>query len=123
MENYFGENFYELENEESMTKKVLKLDKNHRSKEIYIHNSEILELQSTINENRNILNNTEVNYHNLENRIVEELEKNPMLEIEEDDESVESNEDEDSFNIEDLESSTEEFDVSYYYNTENCKYS
>ena len=35
-------------------------------KEIYIHNSEILELQSTINENRNILNNTEVNYHNLE---------------------------------------------------------
>ena len=36
-----------------------------------------------------------------------------MLEIEEDDESVESNEDEDSFNIEDLESSPEEFDISY----------
>ena len=47
----------------------------------------------------------QLNYHNLENRIVEELEKNPMLEIEEYDESVESNEDEDSFNIEDLESS------------------
>ena len=29
MENYFGENFYELEDEESMTKKVLKSDKNH----------------------------------------------------------------------------------------------
>ena len=55
----------------------------------------------------------QLNYHNLENRIVEELEKNPMLEIEEDDESVESNEDEDSFNIEDLESSPEEFDISY----------
>ena len=55
----------------------------------------------------------QLNYHNLENRIVEELEKNPMLEIEEDDESVESNEDEDSFNIEDLESSPEDFDISY----------
>ena len=55
----------------------------------------------------------QLNYHNLENRIVEELEKNPMLEIEDDDESVESNEDEDSFNIEDLESSPEDFDISY----------
>ena len=55
----------------------------------------------------------QLNYHNLENRIVEELEKNPMLEIEDDDKSVESNEDEDSFNIEALESSPEDFDISY----------
>ena len=67
----------------------------------------------------------QLNYYNLEHRIVEELEKNPMLEIEEENESIDSNEDEDNFNIEDLESSPEEFDISYYsnkeYNIENIK--
>jgi RNA polymerase sigma-54 factor len=61
----------------------------------------------------------QLNYHNLEHRIVEELEKNPMLEIEEENQSGDSDDDEDSFNIEDLESNPEEFDISYYSNKEN----
>ena len=50
-------------------------------------------------------NIVQLNFHNLEKRIIEELEKNPTLEIEdEDNESVEDNDsEEDSFNLEDLE--------------------
>ena len=60
-------------------------------------------------------NIVQLNFHNLEKRIIEELEKNPTLEIEEED--SENTEDdtpeEDSFNLEDLESSPEEFEIVY----------
>lgn len=66
-------------------------------------------------------NIVQLNYHNLEKRIIEELEKNPTLEIEEEDsENVEDdNLEEDSFDLEDLESSPEEFEIVYNSSKEN----
>jgi len=66
-------------------------------------------------------NIVQLNFHNLEKRIIEELEKNPTLEIEEDDsENVEDDDlEEDSFNLEDLESSPEEFEIVYNSSKEN----
>ena len=66
-------------------------------------------------------NIVQLNFHNLEKRIIEELEKNPTLEIEEEDSenAEEDNLEEDSFNLEDLESSPEEFEVVYNPSKEN----
>jgi len=66
-------------------------------------------------------NIVQLNYHNLEKRIIEELEKNPTLEIEEENsENVEDdNLEEDSFDLEDLESSPEEFEIVYNSSKEN----
>ena len=56
-------------------------------------------------------NIVQLNFHNLEKKIVEELESNPILDIEEDTaENVESEENEDSFDLEELESSPEDFE-------------
>ena len=55
----------------------------------------------------------QLNYYNLEQRIIEELEKNPTLEIEEENETSEENIDEENFDLEDLESSPEDFDIVY----------
>jgi len=64
-------------------------------------------------------NIVQLNYHNLEKRIIEELEKNPTLENEEESDSNEEpeasdeDESEDAFDLEDLESSPEDFDITY----------
>ena len=66
-------------------------------------------------------NIVQLNFHNLEKRIIEELEKNPTLEIEDENtENVEEDESEDDdFNLEDLESNPEEYDVVYNPGKEN----
>ena len=57
-------------------------------------------------------NIVQLNFHNLENKIVEELESNPILEIEDEvDENVEQEENEDSFDLEELESNPEDFEI------------
>ena len=55
-------------------------------------------------------NIVQLNYQNLEKKIVEELESNPILEIEDEvDENVEQEENEDNFDLEELESNPEDF--------------
>ena len=57
-------------------------------------------------------NIVQLNFHNLENKIVEELESNPILEIEDEvDENVEQEENEDSFDLEELESNPGDFEI------------
>ena len=57
-------------------------------------------------------NIVQLNFHNLEKKIVEELESNPILEIEDEvDENVEQEENEDSFDLEELESNPEYFEI------------
>ncbi len=64
-------------------------------------------------------NIVQLNFHNLEKKIVEELESNPILEIEEEvNENVEQDDNEDSFDFEELESSPEDFEVNPNFNKE-----
>ena len=57
-------------------------------------------------------NIVQLNFYNLEKKIVEELESNPILEIEDEvDENVEQEENEDSFDLEELESNPEYFEI------------
>jgi len=57
-------------------------------------------------------NIVQLNFHNLEKKIVEELESNPILEVEgELDENVEEEESEENFDLEELESSPEDFEI------------
>ena len=57
-------------------------------------------------------NIVQLNFYNLEKKIVEELESNPILEIEDEvDENVEQEENEDSFDLEELESNPEDFEI------------
>jgi len=57
-------------------------------------------------------NIVQLNFHNLEKKIVEELESNPILEVEEElDENVEQEENEENFDLEELESSPEDFET------------
>ena len=57
-------------------------------------------------------NIVQLNYYNLEKKIVEELESNPILEIEDEvDENVEQEENEDNFDLEELESNPEDFEI------------
>ena len=59
-------------------------------------------------------NIVQLNHYNLEKRIIEELENNPTLEIEEENEEAqleENEEDENKFDLEDLESSPEDYEI------------
>mgnify|MGYP001316717433 CR=1 FL=1 len=57
-------------------------------------------------------NIVQLNFYNLEKKIVEELESNPILEIEDEvDENIEQEENEDSFDLEELDSNPEDFEI------------
>ena len=64
-------------------------------------------------------NIVQLNFHNLEKKIVEELESNPILEVEEEvDENMEQEENEDDFDLEELVSSPDEYEATHTSNKE-----